>query len=69
MDIDEVRRERAETELTSLQCAQSKLNGDEGSIYLFQWLASTEKVLRTGTPVCFLAIRLAGECLTVFRRT
>ena len=29
---------------------QSRLSGDEGEIYLLQWLADTERDLKSGTP-------------------
>lgn len=32
---------------------QSQLTGDSGEVYLFQWLASAERFLRTAPPVCF----------------
>jgi hypothetical protein len=53
--IDEVRR------IVSLwhfliRPPQSQLSGESGEVYLFSWLASVERFLKTSSPVCHFII-------------
>jgi hypothetical protein len=35
-----------------LRSPQSQLSGESGEVYLFSWLASVERFLKTSSPVC-----------------
>jgi hypothetical protein len=50
-DIDEVKSISSFHPLAGLTPRQSQISGENGEVYLFQWLSSTEKMLKDATPV------------------